>query len=198
MAEELDIRSIWNKSKSREPQAVLPEDLLERKGTKNTLYWIKTILTIEFWLCIVMMPATYFYASHRGDETWMIVTYEIICLLYLVYYQFLIRAIKRFNYDGNVVQSLKKIYRYLRIFLLHYKIVIWLSIIIGLLYGYYAPETQEAVKTSHSPSDTIFLIAFLIIFMSMIGGAMQLLVHLIYGKKIKRLKRMVMEFEREE
>ena len=61
MAEELDIRSLWNSSKEKEDPNALQINMLEKKGAKTTLYWIKIILWIEFWISCVGIPVYIFY-----------------------------------------------------------------------------------------------------------------------------------------
>ncbi|MEO1254046.1 MAG: hypothetical protein AAFY41_04040 [Bacteroidota bacterium] len=105
MAEELDIKSIWKKGKELEDPSSLHINMLEKKGTKTTLYWIKVILWIEFWLNIILGPLSIHYSIKRGEALGLIIFYVILTLVYLFYYQFLIRKINQFNYDGNVVNS---------------------------------------------------------------------------------------------
>ena len=197
MAEELDIRSIWNNSKELEDPASLQLNMLERKGTKTTLYWVKVILWIEFWLTIVGAPLVIYYlgSSYGGFE---LTLYAVLCLGYLFYYQFLIRAINRFSYDRNVVQNLKKVYGYLRFYLLHYKVVIWLSLLVGALMSAFEPENAEVLVKMDSFLDWLKFLSVMLVMLGIVGGLMTFMVHLIYGRKIKRLKKMVKELEQEE
>lgn len=195
MAEEFDMQSVWKKSKEREDSSALHIDTLEKKGTKTTLYWIKLILWIEFWLNLVLLPVMLPYLVNRQDPMWFIWVYVGITVIYLFYYQFLIRQIKTFSYDGNVIQSLKKVYGYLRFFLLHYKVVIWVSMIFGLVYGFLGPENQEVLSVLETQKEWIIAIGFATLIVAFIGGIMHLLVYLIYGKKIKRLRRIVKDLE---
>ena len=57
MAEDFDIKSVWNKSKAKEDPSALQIDKLKRsKGTRPTRVWIKTILWTEFWLTSNSFP----------------------------------------------------------------------------------------------------------------------------------------------
>ena len=197
MAEELDIRSLWNKSKELEDPKTLQINMMERKGTRTTLYWIKTILWIEFWLTIVLVPIAIYYGSDTYGKTALTI-YAILCIGYLFYYQFLIRQINQFSYDRNVVDSLKKVYGYLWFYLLHYKVVIWLSVVIGIILGIYEPENQALFQQFDGAKDWATFIGIMAVLTGIAGGLMTFLVHLIYGRKIKRLKRMVKDLEREE
>ncbi|WP_425390827.1 hypothetical protein [Ekhidna sp.] len=198
MAEEFDIQSVWKKSKEKGANDSLLINTLERKGTRTTLYWIKTILWIEFWLSIVGAPIMLWYLDDKGDSFWFTILYIVITIIYLVYYQFLIRKINEFRYDGNVVHSLKKVYGYLWFYLLHYKVVIWASMIFGLIYGFIAPENQEGLSKLETTNQWLIAIGISTFIVLVIGGIMHFLVHLIYGRKIKRLRRMVKDLENQE
>lgn len=195
MAEEFDLQSVWKKSKEKVADPTAYVNKLERKGTRTTLYWIKTILWIEFWTSIIGLPFLVVFTAKRGDSIGLIITYVLLTFAYLFYYQFLIRQIRSFSYDGNVLQSLKKVYGYLNFFLLHYKVVIWVSMIFGLIYGFIAPESQEALSELKTTSQLLASVGITILIVAIVGGVMHLLVHLIYGRKIKRLRKMVKDLE---
>ncbi|WP_420318330.1 hypothetical protein [Ekhidna sp.] len=198
MSEEFDIQSVWKKSKKSTDVSTFLIETLEKKGTKTTMYWIKVVLWIEFWMNLILLPIIIPYLIRKEEPTWYIGIYVGVTIIYFIYYQFLIRQINRFNYDGNVIHSLKKVYGYLRFFLLHYKVVIWFSMIFGLIYGFVAPENQEALSGLQTTKQWIIAIGFSTLIVAVVGGLMHLLVHLIYGRKIKRLKRMVRDLESEE
>ncbi len=198
MAEELDIKSIWEKGKELEDPSSLEINTLEKKGTKTTLYWIKVILWIEFSLNLVLAPLSILYALNRGDSTGLIIFYLVVTIIYLIYYQFLIKKINQFNYDGNVVKSLKKVYGYLRFYLLHYKVVIWLSLIIGFIYGFTGPENREGLDKINSTEGWIIVISITVVIVGIFGGILHGLVNLIYGRKIKRLKKTLQDLQKEE
>jgi len=198
MAEELDIRSLWNSSKKREDPRSLQIDTLERKGTKTTLYWVKFILWIEFWLTLIGGPFAVWWMHSLYHSTIFSVSYGLFCLAYLFYYQFLIRAIQNFNYDGNVIESLKKVYGYLRFYLLHYKVVIWLVVPFAFVGGIIVGINQDnGIQEDADLSFWLRLIGITLLFIAVIGGVLHFIIHLIYGRKIKRLKGMVKEFENE-
>ena len=197
MAEELDIRSIWNKGKEKEDPSSLHISMIEKKGTKTTLYWIKTILWIEFWITVIIGPFMIMYFVKNVNPIGFPIAYGVIIVLYLFYYQFLIRQINKFNYDRNVIESLKKVYAYLRFYLIHYKVAIWLSVLMGIIYGLYAPQNAEAMEKIETTEQWLTVIAISTVIMLIIGGILHLGVHLIYGRKIKRLKLLVRDFEKE-
>ncbi|MEO9870979.1 MAG: hypothetical protein ABJF63_10895, partial [Ekhidna sp.] len=144
------------------------------------------------------LPLMIYYQQNRNDPEWFVAFYVVLTIGYLFYYQFLIRAINRFSYDGNVIQSLKKVYGYLRFYILHYKVVIWISVIVGLIYGFLAEENREAMEKLTTAKHWLIAIGISSLIMGAIGGIMHWLIHLIYGRKIKRLRKMVKDLESEE
>lgn len=198
MAEELDIRSIWNKGKEKEDPASLSINMMEKKGTKTTLYWIKIVLWIEFWLSIFISPFMIIFFVTNDNPVGFPIAYAVIIILYLFYYQFLIRQINRFSYDGNVIESLTQVYGYLRFYLIHYKVAIWVSVILGIIYAIYAPQNEETMKVIETTDQWLTFLVISLLTSSIIGGILHFLIHLIYGRKIKRLKRTVKELQKEE
>lgn len=198
MAEELDIKSVWNRSKAKEDPSSLQIDKLERKGTRTTLYWIKVILWIEFSLTIVSLPFLIVYVTRRGDSNAWIITYIALTVIYLFYYQFLIYQIRKFSYDGNVLQSLKKLYGYLRFYILHYYVVFWISLIVGFIYGLMEPANQQDLALIQTTKQWIIVIAIWVVMLAIVGGIFHFLIYLIYGRKIKRVRRMVKDLEQDE
>lgn len=198
MAEELDIRSLWNKGKAQENPDSLNINMLEKKGTKTTLYWVKFILWIEFALNLVTAGPLMYFLLDRGDPKWFITVYFLIVLLYSFYYLFLIKQIRSFSYDGNVVQSLKKVYGYLRFYVLHYKVVLWVSLLIGVISGIFQAGNESQLNQFNTTKEWLIFGGVLAIMVLIAGSIFHLLIHLIYGRKIKRLKKMVKDLEREE
>lgn len=195
MAEEIDIRSVWKSSKENTATPDVP--FQEGKKAKTTLYWIKFILWIEFWLSIVCVgPMVYYFTSN--DQFGQAAFYGAITIIYLFYYQFLIKKINAFHYDGNVVESLKKVYGYLRFYLLHYKVVIWLSLIFGVFFGMSDPENAKGLANLSTTKQWTIFISVVLTMILLLGGIMHGLVHLIYGRKIRRLKETVRDLESQE
>jgi hypothetical protein len=202
MAEELDnIKALWKQSKESIPVPEIRRELLEKYRPKTTLYWIKVILTIEFWLSIGLFPVvTYFFMWKQYGYAGA-ASYTIISIAYLIYYRFLINSISKFNYDFSVVESLKKVYGYLKFYLLHYKVVIWISLLVGFTLGLLQGIEQGLNGQPIADEDKVMFwsvaIGLSLLIVGVIGGIMHFLVHLIYGRKIKRLKKMVRSLEAE-
>lgn len=202
MAEAMDdIKAIWQKSKEGKEAPVVTLDSIQNHRPKTTLYWIKVILWTEFVLNFVLAPFVIIYIVNRGDSVWFIGFYALLIIVYSFYYQFLIRSINRFTYDGDVIHNLKKVYGYLRFYLLHYKVVVWLSLLGGFIYGLIDGILHGGPEAG-IPDDadlkfwliTLGISSFILL---AIGGIFHFLIHLIYGRKIRRLKKTIKSLEDE-
>lgn len=195
MAEDIDIIALWEKGKSIDRNPEIDVDKAISKQSKGTLYWIRIILNIEFWINVAAFPVFVYYLIIRDQDYLWGGLAVAITIIYLFYYQFLIRQVKRFSFEENVRTSLKKLYGYLRFFVLHYKVVLWVSLIIGLLKGFLedVPKEVPAEKLAE-PNVWLIIIGASIFFAIIVGLIMTGLIHLIYGRKIKRLKKLVKEF----
>lgn len=196
MAEDWDLRAIWNKGKELEKTQTFDFDRLDKSGTKTTLYWIKLILRIEFWINVVALPAVLYFLLEIEQNKWFAIAYGIIAVGYFFYYSFLIKQVRIFNYDGNVLVSLKKIYSYLNFFLLHYKVLIGISLLLGIIYAYF-DEVKAEDNPIESSEDLIRFWVFLLIYSLVTGFVMNFLINLIYGRKIKRIRKTVKALENE-
>ncbi|WP_421876978.1 hypothetical protein [Marinoscillum sp.] len=195
MAEEIDIIALWDKGKELNANPELDIDKAISSRSKGTLFWIRVILTIEFWINVAALPVfVYYLLIIDKDYLWGTLA-VIVTLIYLVYYQFLIKQIKRFSFEENVKTSLKKLYRYLSFFLLHYKVVIWISLLIGMIKAIVEDvPNQVPPEQLEAPYFMLSVIVVSGIMIIIVGLFFTLLIHLIYGRKIKRLKRLVRQF----
>lgn len=193
---EVDIIDLWNKGKKHATKGEeLNIDELVTKRSKTPLYWIKVVLWIEFWMNLLSFPIVYVF--YKEDEPILYgVVMPLIILIYLVYYQFLIRQIKAFDFSVDVKTGIKKLYGYLNFFFLHYKVVVWVIIPLAYIYGNYV-AFQENPTEFTLKSGLIMLVTGIII-----CGAIVLLsnflINLIYGRKIKRLRGIVAELVEED
>lgn len=195
MAEDIDIIALWEKGKSYDLNPDIDVDQTISKRSKGTLFWIRVILTIEFWINVAAIPVfTYFLLIRDKQYIWGGLA-VIITLVYLFYYQFLIRQIKNFSFEDDVRTSLKKLYGYLRFFVLHYKVVLWLSLVIGLIRAFIEDvPTQVPAEKLAEPNVWLIIIGVSTFFALILGLILTGLIHLLYGRKIKRLKKLVKEF----
>ncbi|MEL7002736.1 MAG: hypothetical protein AAFN93_08390 [Bacteroidota bacterium] len=196
---ELDIKDIWKKSfENASESETLDVDEVIGKKSKTILDKIRFILRIEFWLNNIITPVctvTYFiYLS-----AWQGILVGIFGSIYFVYYLFLLRAIRNFDYTGDVKESLTKVYKYLKFYLLHYKVVIWVSFVVVIWaafgYGFYLgytgqdpPFQQEVPQFEFTKRQAYFFMAAMIVIPVLIAALLHYLINLIYGIKIKKLK----------
>ncbi len=200
---DLDIKDIWAKGKLQRFETLnVDVDNLVGKKSKNVLYWVKFILWIEFGINATSLIFITFSLAYIDLKTWEKWTYVItmgVIVLYLFYYRFLIKSIDSFDYTGNVRSSLKKIYNYLRFYILHYKVYVWLVMPIAILIISFF-SAQEVFQEKNQPfeigSKPFWMFMLLVGFVTLITALiMHFIVNLIYGRKIKRLKGMIDELE---
>ncbi|MEP5613213.1 MAG: hypothetical protein ABJP45_13240 [Cyclobacteriaceae bacterium] len=194
---EVDIIDLWNKGKRQSSiqQEIDVEELITKKS-KTPLYWIKLILWVEFWLNLISLPVVFIF--YRDDDPFLYgVLMPIALLIYLVYYQFLIQKIKAFDYTINVRNGLRKLYGYLNFFFLHYKVLVWLFIPLGYVYGTYVALQKDSPDEVTTKSWLIIIVTGVVV-SGLISLLFNFLVNLIYGRKIKRLKGIVQELESED
>lgn len=191
MAKDVDFIALWEKGKALSPKVEIDVDQAIRSSSKGTLFWIKIILTIELWINIAFLPVlVYLFFWDTTDYAWGI-SLLIITVVYILYYRFLISEVSHFTFTDEVRTGLRKLYRYLNFFLLHYKIVIWISLLIGLVKGLSDVEPDISEKT---PDAWVAIIGVSLVLITIIGLIFTFLINLIYGRKIKRLKKLVKAF----
>ena len=195
---ELDLIDIWKKDTASLKDAEINVDEAIGKKSTTVLAKIRFILRIEFWLNNLITPACavwYFVDFGMGYGIFALSAF----LIYFFYYIFLIQSINKFDYSGDVKHSLGKVYGYLRFYLLHYKVVIWVSYVAlvwgAFGYGFYIGYTgQEIDLPEHIPvfeftKTQAYMVTALVIIVPVIFASMlHWLVNLIYGRKIKNLK----------
>lgn len=202
---ELDLKEIWKKG-----QASLSEskgfDLHKAIGQKShsVLQRVKLILWIEFWVNVAFTPAAALVYFIYYSTSWGIFA-GVVFVIYFLYYLFLIRAIKRFDYSSNVKESLSKVYNYLKFYVLHYKVMIWLTFVIvpwaALAYGFYigatgAPEPEwmvpeTAPEFEFTKQQAYMVLAAFLVVPVLVASLFHFLVGLLYERKIKKLRRMI-------
>lgn len=193
---DIDIQGLWEKGKqvSRSNQPEIDIDLAIKGKSRTTLYWIKIILWIEFWINVVSTPFIVVMFLKEGQHG-LLVGFALLVLVYLVYYLFLIRLINRFNYLTDVKSSLKRLYKYLNYYLLHYKVLIWTIFPASWIYGFWLGFQEGTKEIPDDPKAIAILIGILALCIGILILIFTWLVNLIYGRKIKRLKGMVKELE---
>ena len=140
------------------------------------------------------------WSTFWGDSPYSFQVINIVTLFlmvaYLFYYQFLINKIKKFDYTEDVFSSLSRIYGYLKFYLLHYRVIVWIILpavfVLSAVLSYIETPNHENTIPMWSPQFWIFcsIMAFIALVIILI---MHFLVNLIYGRKIKKLKGMIEE-----
>ena len=195
---ELDIKDIWEKGKLQQAEEVqLNVDNMEERKPKDVLYWVKFILWIEVGLNVACLPlfAWMLFSDDLRDVDRYIYSWGIgMIILYLFYYRFLISSINKFDYAGDVKGSLTKIYKYLKFYILHYKVVVWglmpLSSFVSYFITISSPQENQPEVVIGSGPFWVGMAAVLVLSL-LFSLLFNFLVNLIYGRKIKRLKEMV-------
>lgn len=199
---ELDIKDIWAKGKlQRFSELTLDVDAVVGMKSKNVLYWVKFILWIEFWINLVSFPFlvwSLFQEDYYPHYRIVTMATCVLIVLYLFYFQFLINKIKGFDYTGDVYSSLKKIYGYLKFYLLHYRVIVWIIMPLASIFSISISFDQlanEGINLEKGSKEYWTFIAIMGGIYLVIILIMHFMVNLIYGRKIKRLKGMISELE---
>ncbi|MEQ9402135.1 MAG: hypothetical protein RIM99_01005 [Cyclobacteriaceae bacterium] len=191
---EVDIIDLWNKGKKDPSPDNNPDiEAIISKKSRTPLYWIKVVLWIEFWINVISLPFVFLF--RHIDFVLYAVIMPIVIVVYLVYYQFLIRKINAFDYTVDVKSGLRRLYNYLNFFFLHYKVIIWSSLIFGYAYGLY--QAKQENEFDQSLKFWALTIGLGMVLIGLIGLLFNFLINLIYGRKIKRLRGIVRELEEE-
>ncbi|MEP1096652.1 MAG: hypothetical protein ABJG78_16165 [Cyclobacteriaceae bacterium] len=194
---EVDIIDLWNKGKRHSSiEQEIDVDELVTKKSKTPLHWIKVVLWIEFWINLVSLPLMYILFQEDDPILYGIIM-PIIILIYLIYYQFLIWQINAFDFSMDVKTGLSKLYGYLNFFFLHYKVLVWLFVPIGYVYGVYS-SLKEKPTGEFNGEDWLMIILTGLAVSGILSLVFNFLLNLIYGRKIKRLKGIVQELESED
>ncbi|MEM7108744.1 MAG: hypothetical protein AAF519_11000 [Bacteroidota bacterium] len=198
---EIDLIDIWKKDEILLKNAKIDVDEAIGKKSTTVLAKIKFILKIEFWLNNLVGPTcAVWYFIYFGAGYGIFAGFGYI--IYFIYYLFLIRSINRFDYSADVKQSLTKVYKYLRFYLLHYKVIIWVGYVLVIWgaagYGFYMGYTgQEMDLPKNVPqfeftkTQAYVVLGLIVIVPVVFATLLHWLVNLIYGRKIKKLKLIV-------
>lgn len=194
MHEDQDLKALWQKGKSKATLNVDLPSYEQNKSTGSILKNVRLILRIEMWINIVFfLPICYWLSIEQMH--WMVTAfYTFITAVYLFYYDFLIKKTLSIDFNEDVRNSLKKIYGYLSFYLLHYKVIIWISLIGGYGYGLWMARSADPTPIEDPTKFWLVIAAVSIPFIGIAGGLFHFLIHMIYGRKIKRLKQIVQAF----
>lgn len=185
---ELDIKDIWQKGSGALGAGTALAPPAENVRSRNVLYWLRVILTIEFWLNNIGTPIAIYYEFQRDSRATAIFLI-VVGVVYFFYYLFLIRQIRSFDFSGNVRESLTRIYHYLKFYVLHYKVVFFASLYFGGFYGYYEAITEKGPFVPNK--DTLLPLLLVAVLLIPVYLIFHFLINLIYVRKIKKLKKII-------
>ncbi|MCG8390292.1 MAG: hypothetical protein MJA30_32385 [Cytophagales bacterium] len=185
---EIDLKDIWQKGAGALGSGNVTLQPVETQRSRTVLYWLRVILSIEFWLNNIITPLAVYHEFSKNSKATAIFLI-VVGIVYFIYYIFLIRQIRRFDFSGNVRESLSKIYGYLKFYLLHYKVVFFAALYFGGFYGFY--EAAAADGGFVLGSQIIWPLLLLVVALIPVYLIFHFLINLVYGRKIKRLKAII-------
>jgi nitrate reductase NapE component len=194
MLEDQELKALWQKGKVKSTSKVDFPSYDQNKSTGTILKNVRLILRIEMWINIVFfLPICYWF--YVAQMHWLVtVFYTIITALYLFYYDFLIKKTLSIDFNEDVRNSLKKVCGYLSFYLLHYKVIIWISLIGGYAFGLWMAQANDPTPIEDPTKFWLVMVVVSIILIGIAGGFFHFLIHMIYGRKISRLKKIVKAF----
>ncbi|UII28043.1 LapA family protein [Fulvivirga maritima] len=191
----VDLKELWNNA----DEALLSPDFdrLESQS-EGVLRSISKVLKIEFWINLLFSPLVIVWLA-ISEMWWLALLQLVFSAGYFFYYKMLINKTSGFDYSQNVLQGLKATYRYLHVFLLHYKILMWLIFpVIGsiaFMRGVHVGYTQAGGVDFWFNYKIWLVILGALLVAALVSWLINWLVNLLYGHKIKRLKQQIKDFE---
>lgn len=191
------LKNLWKQNKSSvEVSENQVDDILKLKSNSVIARIIKTIRT-EHILNIVSFPIIFSLLLYFNMYL-EIILMVIIYLPFLIYYHFLLRRLKKAKIELNVHDYLLACYSNFKSFINHYRIA---GVILGLV-GYFIgfmitrhDKTHPFALLAEDGSLEIWLIIVLFFGAVLSFGFIWWIIHLLYGKKLKKLKLMIEELE---
>lgn len=193
---DLDIKDIWKGGNAADEKVYAkPEiDKMIRKGSISLVRRFIKTLRIELWINLTVLTAlsiALFYSKQWVIGGGMMA----LNLVFFLYYKNLINKLKQEEIDSSVLEHLYAIQAIVKRFILHYKIatVVLSVLIVGAVF--YLEGSEFYLKYTSNPK------AFVI---GLAGGILVAIpfslymIHLLYGKKAKKLAHMICSLEKEE
>lgn len=193
---DLDIKDIWKQGDEANVQAFSnPEiEAMLRKGSDSLVHRFIKTLTIELWVNLIVL--TGIGLGMIFSDQWTVgVGLLIIDLLFYFYYRNLINSLKKEEIDSSVLAYLYTIQKMVRRFILHYKIASLVLVPIMLAIVLYLDGNDFYVKYSANPESFVIGMACGIVIAIPFTFYM---IHLMYGKKARKLAHMIRSLEKEE
>lgn len=191
----LDIKIIWRDGDAADEKAYAKSevDKMIRKGSHGVIQRFVITLTWEQWVNLIVL--TSLVIELFWGREWLVGACTLIVnLAFFFYYQRLKNNLKKESIDTNVLEYLYRVEKIVRQFMRHLKIASLLILVLAIWAAYYL-NTQSFFHETMDPWP---------FWGGTIGGmavALPLsfyLIHLMYGKKARKLRRMIESLEQEE
>jgi len=194
--EEKDIKELWkqgdelNAAYSQEEV----EKIIQLKPKDIVSKFIKTLKIEKALNAIVFSLAAIFFIY---EQSWVLaIVFTIINTLFFVYYKKIIHQLSNESFDTDVVQYLCNVYKDIRRFVLHYKILLWVITVPAYTLGIYiqSPEKFNSIEKLLTLKVMTILIAGLVVSVVFAHA----ILYFMYGKKANKIKKMVDALNQEE
>ncbi|MEP2025133.1 MAG: hypothetical protein ABJH98_15355 [Reichenbachiella sp.] len=193
---DLDIKDIWKDGNAADEKVYAkPEiDRMIRKGSSSLVHRFIKTLSVELWLNLVVL--TFFSLGLLYTKQWVIGGgMMVLNALFFVYYRNLINILKKEEIDSSVLEHLYTIQRIVKRFILHYKIASFVLAILVVAAVFYLDGNEFYIKFTNDPKSFIIGLA---------SGVLVAIpftfyvIHLLYGKKARKLAYMIESLEQKE
>lgn len=192
---DLDIKDIWKGGDLADQRAYAkPEiDKMIRKGSHSLIHRFVRTLIWEQWINLLVLTSLVVDLALASE--WIIGACTLfIDLLFFVYYQKLKNNLKNEQIDSHVLAYLYRVEELIRQFIRHYKIAAVVLCLLAVVAVYFLNEHQFYDEIMETQSMFIGVIVGLVAALPITFY----LIHLMYGKKAKKLKKMIASLEKEE
>lgn len=192
---DLDIKIIWKDGDAADEKAYAKPliDKIIRSGSHSLIHrFIRTLLW-EQWVNLITMSGLAGFMAFK--EEWAVCTgLFVLNLIFFLYYQNLRGKLKSEPIDSNVLQYLYNVQTMIRRFIRHYKIASLVVCALASIVAYYLNEQNFYDERLDTKPFLIGLIAGLMAALPVTFY----LIHILYGKKAKKLEQMICSLEKEE
>lgn len=194
---DLDIKDIWKQGDTKNANAFSEPQIEEmiRKGSDSLVNRFIKTLKGELWVNLVILTSLSLVLLY--SKQWVVGGGMVLLdFLFFLYYQDLIKNLKKEEIDTSVLDYLYTVQRMMKKFILHYKIASFvLAVLIVAAVFYLDGNEFYAIKYAADPRSFIIGLVAGILFAVPFTLYM---IHLLYGKKAKKLAHMICSLEKEE
>jgi hypothetical protein len=187
--EEKDIKELWKQgdelNAGYSQEAI--EKIIQLKPKDIVSKFIKT-LKIEKVLNLIMFSLGSIYFLYEQKWIWAVVFFAVNLLFY-IYYNRIIKQLKGESFDTDVAQYLCNVYKDIKRFILHYKILLWVITTPAYIFGIYVQDPEKF--TNFDKLLSLKIIAILIAGLAIVVLLAHVILYYMYGKKANKIKKMV-------